>query len=334
MAGIHAAMDDAISSGSSPRIAIVGTGALGGLYGGLLARSGEDVHFLLRSDFQHVMRHGLRVDSIDGSFVLPRVSAYDDASSMPRCQLAVVCLKTTENSVLPRVIPKLLAPGGTVILLQNGIGEEERIAAIPGVGAVIAALGFVCAMKNGPGHVVHLDYGSLRLAEYRAAAERAGITPLLKAVGLRFEKAGVSVSLAEDWLEARWRKLVWNVPFNGLSVVLRSDTTQLLAHPESRKLVKDLMLEVADAAAGEGRDVSMDFIEKMIADTARMRPYLPSMRLDFDAGRPLETASMYRAPVQRARAVGVPAVRMTMLTEQLEFLAVGDRGVAPATRRA
>ncbi len=306
---------------TSPRIAVIGTGALGGLYGGRLVRSGHSVHFLVRSDFDHVSRHGLRVDSIDGDFVVPDIHAYERAEDMPRCDLALVCLKATANDSLHSLLPQILEPGGIVVLLQNGLGEEERVAPIDGVGTVISALGFVCATKVGPGHIRHQDYGSIRLAEYQRDRKPAGITPRLKSVSQLFERSGVTVGVAEDWLDARWKKLVWNVPFNGLSVILRADTGELLGHPPTRQLVRALMREVSRAAAAEGRPIDNDFIERMITDTARMRPYLPSMRVDFDAGRPLETSVMYRAPMLRAAESGVGMPHTATLATQLEFLA-------------
>lgn len=304
-----------------PRIAVIGTGALGGYYGGLLARAGHDVHFLVRSDLAHVQARGLRIDSVDGDFVLPRVQAHGTAASVPPCDLALVCLKATQNAVLGDVLPALLVDGGSVVLLQNGLGEEERLADLARVGSVVSALGFVCATKTAPGHVRHLDYGALRLAEYGPGRTAAGLTPHLEAVGALFTGAGVKVTLAEDWLEARWKKLVWNVPFNGLTVVLRADTGELVGHAPTRALVRSIMLEVTAAAAAEGRSIGEEFVDRMLADTAAMRPYLPSMRVDYDAGRPLETHTMYRVPLARGAAGGVEMVRTEMLAAELELVA-------------
>ncbi len=314
---------------SSPTIAVIGTGALGGFYGGLLARSGQRVHFLVRSDFEQVARHGLRVDSVDGDFVIERVNAHDSADTMPRCSIALVCLKSTDNEVLTRLIPRVLEPGGTIVLLQNGLGEEERLAEIDRAANIVSALGFVCATKVGPGHVKHLDYGSIRIAHYRANQGRAGITPTLTSLAELLERAGIAVALAEDWLEARWKKLVWNVPFNGLSVVLRADTGQLVGHAPTRELVRELMLEVTAAAAAEGRAIADTFVDRMIADTARMRPYLPSMRIDYDSGRALETPAMYRTPLARGTVAGVAMPRTATLAAQLEFLATSRHAGGP-----
>ena len=124
--------------------AVIGTGAIGGYYGSLLVRSGKDVHFLLHSDYEHVRRHGLTVASKYGDFALPHVNAYKSPETLPRCDVAIVALKATDNGILPDILPYCLNERGIVLLLQNGFGQEELIAAIPGVKTIVAGLCFVC----------------------------------------------------------------------------------------------------------------------------------------------------------------------------------------------
>ena len=226
------------------RYAILGTGALGGFYGARLCRAGADVHFLLHSDFEHVQRQGLVIDSKDGDFVLPRVQAYRDVGEMPRCDVAVVALKATQNHLLPLLLPPVLADDGVVLLMQNGLGgEEEAARAAPGH-AVLAGLCFLCSNKVGPGHIRHLDYGTVRFAEYAADATPAGVSDRTRGIAQDFASAGIQVDVKEDLLLARWQKLVWNVPMSGLSVVLNADTQALMADPHTRALAEDLMHEV------------------------------------------------------------------------------------------
>src|SRR5512138_1515331 len=117
----------------SRRYAILGTGALGGFYGARLCRAGAEVCFLLRGDFEHVRQHGLRVDSKDGDFVLPHVQAFRDVRDMPRCDVVAIALKATQNHLLPALLPPVLAKGGTVLLMQNGLGYEAEVARlVPG----------------------------------------------------------------------------------------------------------------------------------------------------------------------------------------------------------
>jgi 2-dehydropantoate 2-reductase len=126
--------------------------------------------------------------------------------------------------------------------------------------------------------------------------------------------------MVEDLPLARWKKLVWNIPFNGLSVVRSELTNQLVRNPETRALCETLMDEVAAGAAACARPIKRAFIEKMIGDTEKMEPYAPSMKLDFDRGRPMETESIYGNPLRAAKAAGVAMPETEKLYQQLKTL--------------
>jgi 2-dehydropantoate 2-reductase len=292
--------------------AVIGTGAIGGLYGARLQRAGAEVHFLLRRDFDHVRTHGLRIESVDGDFDLPQVNAYGRASDMPACDVVLVALKTTQNHLLPELLPPLIKEGSLVVMLQNGLGIEDAAAAIVGPERVFGGLCFVCSNKVGPGRVCHLDYGHITLAQY---------TRPLRCLAADFEQAGVSIILADDLLTARWKKLVWNVPFNGLSVVLNARTTEMIRHEHVHTLATALMHEVlAAAAAVHQRHIPDSFAQEMIEATLKMKSYDTSMKLDYDAGRPLEVEAIFGAPLTLARQAGLEAPHLAMLYQQLKFL--------------
>ena len=302
------------------RYAILGTGALGGFYGARLSHAGADVHFLLHSDFEHVRRHGLVIDSKDGDFVLPEVQAYSDVHEMPRCDVAVVALKATQNHLLPSLLPPVLADGGVVLLMQNGLGgEEEAAKAAPGH-AVLGGLCFLCSNKVGPGHIRHLDYGNVRLAEHAADSGPAGVSDRTRGIAQDFTSAGIQVDIEEDLVLARWQKLVWNVPMSGLSVVLDTDTQALMADPHTRALAEDIMHEVVAGARACGRHVHDSFVKKMIDMTLAMAPYRASMKVDFDEGKPMEVEAIYGNPLRAARSAGAAMPLVETLYRQLKFL--------------
>ena len=302
------------------RYAILGTGALGGFYGARLSHAGADVHFLLHSDFEHVRRHGLVIDSKDGDFVLPEVQAYSDVHEMPRCDVAVVALKATQNHLLPSLLPPVLADGGVVLLMQNGLGgEEEAAKAAPGH-AVLGGLCFLCSNKVGPGHIRHLDYGNVRLAEHAADSGPAGVSDRTRGIAQDFTSAGIQVDIEEDLVLARWQKLVWNVPMSGLSVVLETDTQALMADPHTRALAEDIMHEVVAGARACGRHVHDSFVKKMIDMTLAMAPYRASMKVDFDEGKPMEVEAIYGNPLRAARSAGAAMPLVETLYRQLKFL--------------
>ncbi len=299
---------------------IIGTGAVGGYYGSLLQRAGFDVHFLVNSDYAHIQAHGLKVDSVYGDFELPEVQAVRDPRTLPPCDVVIVALKTTANAALKDILPHAVAENSLVLTLQNGLGSEEEMADLVGADRVLGGLCFLCSNKVGPGHIRHLDYGLITLGEFRADGQPGGITPRLEKVHAQFQKAGIPIRLVEDLVLARWKKLVWNIPFNGLSVVRDQLTDQLIRDPQTRELCITLMQETARAAQAVGRPIEPEFIEKMITDTERMEPYAPSMKLDYDRGRPMEIEAIYGNPIRAAQRAGVDMPETRKLYEALRKL--------------
>lgn len=300
-----------------PTYAVIGSGAVGAFYGGCLQRFGREVHYLCHSDFDHIKRHGLRIDSFNGDFTLPKVHAYSNVNDMPRCDAVLIALKTTHNHLLPKLLPPVIKDGGVVLVLQNGLGIERQVAEVVGDERVMGGLCFLCSNKLGPGHVHHLDYGQVEFADYTPNNTPAGITPRMRTISGDFERAGNPIVLSEDLVLARWKKLIWNVPFNGLTVVLDTGTAAIMADPTTRARAHALMLEVQAAAkASVGREIEDSFIQMMLDWTEKMEPYLPSMKLDHDAGRPLEVEAIFGAPLRAAEAAGceVPGLREVYTT--------------------
>lgn len=299
---------------------IIGSGAIGGYYGSKLARAGQEVHFLFRSDYEYVKSHGLQVDSCDGSFHLD-VNAYDDTADMPACDVVLVCLKTVNNGKLQQLLPPLLTPGTLVVLIQNGIGVEEDVQRLFPDVQLAAGLAFICSAKTEPGHINHQCYGSINLADYSCRDERR-----LQAVVDELRQAGVDAGRVE-YYEARWKKAVWNMPFNGMTVALKCQTDELLKYPATRRLIRDMMMEVITAAQHLGvKNITEEFADKMIQMTDNMTPYSPSMRLDYDYHRRMEIEYLYSRPIATARQAGIGMPKLEMLEAELKFLEAGNMG--------
>jgi 2-dehydropantoate 2-reductase len=325
--------DDLLKLAAMPRLpetrryAVLGTGALGGFYGAKLQQAGFAVHFLLHSDYDHVRQSGLWVQSCWGDFHLPQVNAYAAVEDMPACEGVIVALKATQNALLPHLIPPVLAENGVVILLQNGLGVEPEIADCVGPERVMGGLCFISSNKVGPGHIHHLDYGSVLLAEYGPGYAPQGITPRLQQVQADFQRAGIPTSLSPDLMLARWQKLVWNIPFNGLSVVFNADTQQMIRDPEARALAETLMQEVIQGAAACDRLLPDSLIQEMLTNTEKMAPYRTSMKIDYERKRPLELQVIFGNPLQYARQAGIHLPRVEMLYRQLQVLDRLNRGI-------
>ena len=296
--------------------AIIGTGALGGFYGARLQRAGCDVHFLVHRDFEHVARHGLICESKDGDFTLPRVNAYRNAHDMPRCDAVCVCLKSTQNHLLPELLPPVVKDNGVVLVMQNGLGIEEQVADVVGPDRVMGALCFICTNKVGPGHIRHLDYGTVALGEFSSR----GVSDRMRAIAGDLERAGIPVQLTEDLRVVRWQKLVWNIPYNGLSVILDANTAELMADTHTRQLVEQIMREVVADARACGANVGDEIVPKMLQDTEQMTPYRTSMKIDYDEHRPMEVEAIFGNPLRAAERAGVKSPLVEMLYRQLKFL--------------
>jgi len=296
---------------------VIGTGGIGGYYGAKLARSGQDVHFLLHKDYEYVLEHGLQVDSCNGSFHLDHPHVYHATHDMPVCDVVLVCLKSINNHLLTTLLPPLLHDNTVVVLIQNGIGVEDDVQQMfPGV-QLVAGLAFICTAKTEPGHVNHQCYGHINLGNYSCRDQQ-----LVDQVVEHFNAAGVKAGLVE-YQEARWKKAVWNMPFNGMTVALHTQTDHLLQHPATRELIRQQMMEVIGAAQHLGvKNLDESFADLMLKMTDEMTPYSPSMRLDYDFHRPMEIEYLYARPIEIARKAGFAMPRLEMLMQELMFLDV------------
>jgi 2-dehydropantoate 2-reductase len=313
--------------GDKRSYAIVGLGAIGGYYGARLAAAGHTVHFLARSDADHVRRNGLIVDSPFGDIRLPSVSVFTTPEEVPPVDVVVLAVKTTDTEQAAKSISPMVRDGTVVLVLQNGLGVEGPIAELLGATPVVGGMCFICSNKVAPGHIRHLDYGAVTVGEHTDDPGGAGITPAVDAIASDLEEAGLPTSRIENLVSGRWRKLVWNIPYNGLSVVLDAGTDELMRDPATRALVEALMIEVVAAADACGHRIEADFIDYMMRTTDKMTPYKTSMKLDYEGQRPLEIETIYGAPIRTARAAGYEMVQTEALHAQLQFLDARNRGV-------
>ena len=305
------------------KFAVIGTGALGGFYGGLLARAGSDVHFLMRSDAEYVKKHGLRVDSKLGDFHLPHVNVYTNVNDMPKCDCILLALKSTQNHALPDLLPSLVHNESVVIVLQNGLHVEQAARAVVGPGHVAGGCCFLCSNKIGPGHIRHLDYGKILMGPYRGLddTESGPAMEQLAWIQLEMVAAGIDCQTTEALPLARWRKLMWNIPFNGLSVILNSSTDRIMKFPDSRALAESIIREVRQTACDCGHAIELEFVQRIMDNTDEMVPYDSSMRLDFLAGRPIEVESIYGNALRAAERANVQSPIMRVMYQQLKFMA-------------
>ncbi|RME95585.1 MAG: 2-dehydropantoate 2-reductase [Verrucomicrobia bacterium] len=309
------------------RIAIVGCGAVGSFYGARLLRAGEDVHFLLRSDYEVVRREGVRILSIEGDFIVRPVAARRPEEIGP-CDWVIIALKTTANHAFGELLPPLVGPQTRLLTLQNGLGNEEALAALFGPERVLGGLCFVCLNRIAPGVIRHMAHGHIVLGEFQRPPG-----PDAHRIADAFQRAGIRCRVADNLERAHWEKLVWNIPFNGVGVagIVGQEallagrvpetwtarrclpTDELLADPGWERLVRELMAEVIAVGRALGHDIPDSFADENIERTRCMGDYRASTLLDFEKGMPLELESLFLEPQRVARRLGVPTPRLDAL---------------------
>lgn len=305
------------------RYCVLGTGALGGFYGGLMAKKGLDIHFLLHSDFEHVVKHGLRVDSKLGDFHLPKINAYAKPHDMPKCDVAIIGLKSTQNHLLEDLLRPILHKDSIVLVLQNGLNVEQTARGIVGPSRVAGGCCFLCSNKVGPGHIKHLDYGRIVFGAYRGidGSDPGPSTQMLQEVLQDMVASGIEAYLTEDLPTTKWKKLMWNIPFNGLSVLLNASTDAIMKDPDSRLLARRISEEVRQIAMATGSPIEPSYVDWVIDHTDDMVPYDSSMRLDYLNGRAIEVEAIYGNALQEAQRCGFAAPIVMTMYQQLKFMA-------------
>ncbi|MCX7818777.1 MAG: 2-dehydropantoate 2-reductase [Kiritimatiellae bacterium] len=311
----------------------IGGGAVAGYYGAALARAGHPVSWLLRTGADVWRRSGLEVETGGERWHIAAPAAFERPEELPAADVVAVAIKTTGNRELPRLLPAALKrPEAVVLMMQNGLGaEEDALAAVRGH-PVLGGLCFLCSQRVAVARVRHLDYGKVTVAGHPESAPPAVLAEAVQAVVSDLAGAGIETEPATDLLEARWKKLLWNVPFSGLCVVLGTDTRALVETPATRALARSLMCELQAGARAWGRHIADAFLDHMFELTDRMVPYAPSMKLDHDAGRPMEIEAIYERPVEAARRRGVVMARVEMLAQMLRFCEMRRRAAGGQVR--
>jgi 2-dehydropantoate 2-reductase len=300
----------------SLRIAVLGTGAFGSFYGGKLAVAGRDVHFLVRSGFDQIKRSGIRIHGTKENFHVTKAQVYQTPSQIGPCDLVLVALKATQNDALLELIPPLLHHDTILLTLQNGLGNEEFLAQHFGAKRVMGGLCFICLNRISPGLVEHLDYGHFNLGEFASVAQKRTHN-----LGREFKQSGVDCQIVDNLMEERWHKLVWNIPFNGLTITAGGVTTgDILRDNSLRSATVALMNEVIEGARACGYSLPADVVIQHIKRTETIGAYKPSTLLDLEAGRALEVEAIWGEPLRRAQAQGAAMPRLEQLYARLKAL--------------
>lgn len=304
------------------KIAIVGAGAIGTYYGVRLGRAGADVRFLLRGDLAAVRARGaMAIHERAQTLELRPVFVAGDVREIGPVDLVIVTLKTTANAALAQLLPPLLGPQTAVLTLQNGLGSDETVAGLVGAERVLGGLAFIASTRTAPGEVTCYHPGSITLGEFgRPVGER------VRALAEQLTAAGVKMRVVDHLLAARWHKLVWNVPFNGLAIAAGGITTdRICADVALTARVHALMREVQSAAEFFGVEIADEFLAQQFDVTPPMGAYKPSSLVDYLAGREVEIEAIWGEPLRRAQAAGAAVPELAKLYDELRARTAATR---------
>ncbi len=312
-------------------VAVIGAGAVGCYYGALLARAGHAVRFLMRRDLEAVQTGGLEIRSPAGDFRLEPVAAFGTPEEIGPVDWVLCSLKATAIEQAQRLVAPCMAPNTRVLALMNGLGIEERFAGWFGGERVFGGMAFVCINRGDPGVIHHLVYGRVSIGHYEDDPEQAEELRALLASG------GIEVVVAPNLRFARWEKLCWNVPFNGLSVAAGGVGTQTILGDEAlSRIAEGAMREVAaagnadlEAVGAKERLDAESVVQAMFAQTRAIGDYRTSMVIDYVLGRELEVEAILGEPSRRARALGGAAPTVDSLYGLVRAADRRGRGIMP-----
>ncbi|MEO0508788.1 MAG: 2-dehydropantoate 2-reductase [Verrucomicrobiota bacterium] len=301
--------------------AVVGPGAVGLYYGGLLASNGQTVHLLARSDASALKAQGIIFSQVHPTtgevfeeVAVRPTSIASEATAIGPVDLVMIAAKTTVNEQLIELLEPLVEAERTTLLsLQNGMGNAEFYAEHFPDNPILSGLCFVCVNRVAPGVVENYHPGRVEIG---SLGDRW--PELAKRVVDAFKSSGVKTSFSPELDAALWRKLCWNVPFNGLAITGGAITCdRILADPKLRNRAFKLMEEVRAAAARFGHEITDSFLQGQFDVTEKMGAYQPSSLIDFLENRPVEVESIWGVPLKRGLAAGVEMPELHRLYSEI-----------------
>lgn len=305
----------------NPSILVVGAGAVGSLYGGKLAQVGARVSLLCRSDYSVVKAKGISLSSRWGDFTFTPDKVLRDLGECDAPpDYVLVALKVLPNIKVGEVIERAVGPDTVIVLLQNGVEIEPPVAQTFPENEIISGLAFVCVTRIAPGRVEHSDYGRLVLGRFPS-----GLSAKADHLKTLFTKAGVPCAVTNDVVSARWRKLVWNAPFNSLSVLGgNADTKKIMEVGATVELARNIMQEVRLVAEADGHSFDENAIEKNLQDTRVMKPYRTSMLIDYLSNRPMEVEAILGNALVAAKRYGLHTPYLQTVYALLKLIEARD----------
>src|SRR5947207_1541053 len=308
------------------RIAIFGSGGVGGYFGGRLARAGEDVTFVARGEhLRAIQTTGLRVDSLDGDFLINPASATDNVSEVGELDLVILGVKAWQVSEAARAIKPIVGGETTVLPLQNGVDAVGELIAELGTTPVVGGLCKIVSFVVEPGHIRHAGFApSVMIGELdNRRSDR------IVAIEETFNRAGLNTKIADDIQVALWMKFLFIASFSGVGAIANAPAGILRTDPELRAQMLRAMDEIYSLAHARGIKLPLDSIETVMAGVNGLpEDATSSMQRDIATGRPSEVESQNGAVVRMARESGIEVPTHELIYENLRPLEAKARARA------
>lgn len=286
------------------KIAIMGTGGVGGYYGGLLSQAGQDVTFIARgAHLQAIQEKGLIVKSVHGDFHVFPAKATDKPAEVGPVDVIVFITKTYQTDEAAQLIKPMIGKDTTVISLQNGVDAADRIGAVIGMEHMLGGATWLSAAIEAPGVIgQYSQFRRIALGEFNGKT-----TPRLNAIYNTLQKTGATVEVSETILKILWTKFVFIAPVMAMGSLTRVTFGEYRNVPEARATLTDAISEVAAVAQAGGVTLDQDVVEKTLAFIDSSDPGIkPSMQRDVESGKLSELESMIGVVVRMGAQFNVP----------------------------
>lgn len=307
-------------------IAIMGTGGIGGYFGGLLAQAGHDVTFIARgAHLDAICTHGLQIESVNGNFRVQPAKATNAPETIGHVDLVLLCVKTYGLPEACEQIRPIVGPHTAIVTLQNGVDAPDQVAEAFGRAAILPGVAYCEAAIKAPG-IIFQGSSARRIV---FGEPDGSITPRALALHKALAGSGADAVLSENVLGTLWSKCCFICAMSGVTTLARQPLGALLADPESRALLQIVIEEVHAVARANGIELDTDPVESGIAIAERF-PFSTksSMLRDLERGGQLEIEALNGAVVRRGRALGIPTPANQAIYAALRFMqpdAIADR---------
>lgn len=285
------------------RIAVIGTGAVGGYFGAKLAHAGHEVAFVARGrHLQALCANGLHVTSPNGDLNVKSALCTDDTTIVGAVDLILFCVKSYDTEAAAEQIKPLVAERTRILSLQNGVDNPDKLAGVFKPGQILPAVVYVGAQLTAPGVVTHSNGGRIIFGEIDGSVGESS-----KLLRQTLSDAGIPSEISAAIQKMQWTKLLWNAPFCAIGCLARANVKQIVESESLSALALDCMTEVQAAAGARDIELRREQFDEVMTFSRGLGEFKPSMLQDLEAGKPLEYEAFNGIVVQTLRLAGAPA---------------------------